>query len=310
MRMDRLSDILDFVEVRSVVSGGAVVTGRWQTVSVIDDDLKFIAVVAGHARLQTNDVDDVAELGPGDVAVLNGRTWLQIDGGQGDAEPVEVDPPTAGAPLTGAQLDSDADVLIGGRIELDPIGRELMLQAIPPLLHAQAGGTTCLLDHVQQIFSELVGDRPGAEFAIRHHGQLLVLEIIRGLSSDPELPAGWVTALTDESLLPALTLMHEHPGRRWQLEHLAQAASMSRTTFAERFRQAAGVPPLTYLHDWRMLIAQRTLRHTDTSVQALAHNIGYQSESSFSTAFKRHVGDSPRNYRSRLYSAQQNQPHR
>lgn len=279
-------------------------TGRWQTASVIDDDLKFIAIVAGHARLQTNDVDGVAELDPGDVAVLNGRTWLKIDGGEGDADPVQVDPPTAGAPLTG-QLHADADALIGGRIELDPVGRELVLDAIPPLLHARAGSTagTRLLDHVQQIFNELVGDSLGSEFAVRHHGQLLVLEVIRGLPNDPQLPAGWLTALTDESLRPALTLMHEYPGHVWQLERLARAASMSRTTFAKRFRQAAGVPPLAYLHNWRMLIAQRTLRHTHTAIQTLAHNIGYQSESSFSTAFKRHVGESPRKYRSRVSSA-------
>lgn len=303
--MDRLSDILDFIEVRSAVSGGSIMSGRWQTTSVVDDDLKFIAIVTGHARLQTNDVDGVAELGPGDVAVLNGRTWLKIDGGEGDAEPVQVDPPTAGTPLTDVQLHADADALIGGRIELDPIGRELVLHAIPPLLHARAGSTAepRLLDHVRQLFNELVSDRLGSEFAVRHHGQLLVLEIIRGLPNDPELPAGWLTALTNESLRPALTLMHEHPGHGWQLERLAQAASMSRTTFAERFRRAAGVPPLTYLHNWRMLIAQRTLRHTDTSIQTLAHNIGYQSESSFSSAFKRHVGESPRTYRSRVSSA-------
>ncbi len=273
-------------------------TSRWQVNSTIDDHLKFIAVVHGSARLQTNDVPGVADLGPGDVAVLNGRTWLRIDGGAGDGEPTEVAPPEAGAPLDGT-LDGDADALIGGRVELDPIGRELVLHAMPRLLHVRAGDSAGvhLHDYIRRIFDELVGGRQGSRIAVRHYGQLLILELIRGLAHDPELPAGWLTALTDESLRPALTLIHENPGHRWRLEDLAHAAAMSRTSFAERFRRAAGVPPLTYLHDWRMLIAQRALRSTDTPVGTLAREIGYLSESAFSTAFTRHVGESPTKYR-------------
>ena len=302
--IDRLSDILDFIEVRSVVSGGSVVTGRWRTHSVIDDDLKFIAVVSGHARLETNGVAGVADLGPGDVAVLNGRSWLRIDGGEGDGPPVEVAPPAPGTPLRHEGVDG-ADVLIGGRIELDRTGRELMLRAFPPLLHVRAEnpGSAQIRDHVQRIFEEMASERPGSDFAVRHYGQLVVLEAIRGLASDPDLPAGWLSALTDESLRPALALMHEQPGEGWRLEELARSASMSRTTFAERFRTAAGVPPLTYLHDWRMLIAERALRDAGTPIHVLAGDVGYRSESSFSTAFKRHAGESPTKYRSRWLSS-------
>lgn len=81
-RGDHLSEILDFVEVRSAVSGGSVVEGRWRTASTIDNDLKFIAVVHGSARLQVDGVPEVVELGSGDVAVLNGRSWLKIEGGR------------------------------------------------------------------------------------------------------------------------------------------------------------------------------------------------------------------------------------
>ena len=75
---------------------------------------------------------------------------------------------------------------------------------------------------------------------------------------------------------------------------------MSRTSFAERFRTVAGVPPLTYLHRWRMLLAQRALRDGDARVGSLAFELGYASESAFSTAFKREVGVSPLRYRYRV----------
>jgi AraC-like DNA-binding protein len=74
---------------------------------------------------------------------------------------------------------------------------------------------------------------------------------------------------------------------------------MSRTSFAERFRSVAGQPPLTYLNRWRMLLAQRALRDEHVRIRSLAAELGYASESAFSTAFKREVGESPLRYRNR-----------
>jgi AraC-like DNA-binding protein len=74
-------------------------------------------------------------------------------------------------------------------------------------------------------------------------------------------------------------------------------------SFAERFRTVAGVPPLTYLSAWRMLLAQRALRDGEVRVATLAAGLGYASESAFSTAFKREVGESPLRYRTRARAA-------
>ena len=91
--------------------------------------------------------------------------------------------------------------------------------------------------------------------------------------------------------------MHSDPGRPWQLKELAKSVAMSRTTFALRFKTVAGVPPLTYLSNWRMRIAQRSLREGKTSMSALALSLGYTSESAFSNAFKRTIGMAPKRYR-------------
>lgn len=75
---------------------------------------------------------------------------------------------------------------------------------------------------------------------------------------------------------------------------------MSRTSFAERFRTVAGTTPLAYLARWRMALAQHALRSTDVRVGVLAAELGYASESAFSTAFKREIGEAPLHYRQRL----------
>jgi hypothetical protein len=61
-----------------------------------------------------------------------------------------------------------------------------------------------------------------------------------------------------------------------------------------------GLPPLRYLNSWRMLLAQRALRDGDVRLGSLAADLGYASESTFSTAFKREVGESPLRYRYRV----------
>jgi len=202
--------------------------------------------------------------------------------------------------LVGADSDVD-DVVMGGRIDLNPAGQALLLQALPPVGHVRASAAANnLRGSLYRLFDEVTSNRLGSAFAIRQHSQLLLLEVLRAYIDQAELPPGWLRVLTDERLRPALNLMHAEPGKSWGLEELARSAAMSRTSFAERFRTVAGVPPLTYLNRWRMLLAQRALRDGDTRVGSLASDLGYASESAFSTAFKREVGESPLRYRHRV----------
>jgi len=65
----------------------------------------------------------------------------------------------------------------------------------------------------------------------------------------------------------------------------------------------AGISPLAYLTNWRMRLAERALREENTSVSALSHQLGYTSESAFSNAFKRVMGNAPRRYRTAVRAA-------
>lgn len=124
------------------------------------------------------------------------------------------------------------------------------------------------------------------------------------LEESGAVAAGWLRALGDKRLAPALQLMHGDPGRSWQLEELARATAMSRTTFALRFKTAAGVAPLTYLTEWRMRLAQRALREENVPVAVLGRSLGYISESTFNNAFKRVTGSAPKRYRRAARAAQ------
>jgi AraC-like DNA-binding protein len=301
MPTDQLSEVLRLVEARGAIGGGFAVGGNWTTRFELELPLKFMAMVRGSAVLRTNGIIVPIELGMGDVVVLNSRRWVTLSGGQGDGATAEFTMTEANMflPVDGR----DDDVLIGGHIDVNRVGTELLVAALPPVVHVRdaAQDAAHLRGLIERLYDEVIEDRIGAGFAINQHSQLLVLAVLRAhISQADELPVGWLRVLADERLRPAVQLMYAEPGKPWRLDELARASAMSRTSFAERFRSVAGVPPLTYLNRWRMLLAQRALRDGDTRVGPLAVELGYASESAFSNAFKREVGVSPLRYRSRV----------
>jgi AraC-like DNA-binding protein len=296
MPTDQLSEVLRLVEARSAITGGFAVGGNWTTRFELELPLKFMAMVAGSAVLRTDGVAGPVEMGVGDVVVLNSRRWATLTGGPGDglAKEFSLTEANAFVPVGSA----DVDVLIGGHVDVNAVGVELLVAALPPVVHVRGADAAQLRGLIERLYDEVVEDRIGAGFAINQHAQLLVLAVLRAYVTEAaELPAGWLRVLGDERLRPAVRVMHADPGKPWRLEELARAAAMSRTSFAERFRAVAGVPPLTYLNGWRMLLAQRALQDSETRVGPLAVELGYTSESAFSNAFKREVGMSPLRYR-------------
>ena len=303
MPSDELSEVLDLIEVRSILSGGFAARPPWVAGTAVEDSLKFLAIVNGRARLRADGIDRPVLLETGDVAVLNDRAWVELDDGT-DAERrhlIQPEQDLRTPRLVQADRDVD-DVVLGGRIDLDPAGRELLHSALPPVAHIAGKDAPLVLQSLDRLFAEVTSRRMGSDFAVRQHSQLILLEVLRAHVQQSDVPPGWLRVLADETLRPALRLLHAGPGVACGLDDLARATSMSRTSFAERFRAVAGMPPLAYRSRWRMLKARHALRDEDIRIEQLAKSLGYSSGASFSTAFTREVGESPLGYRRRLRS--------
>lgn len=301
--VDVLSDVFERVEVEGVMTGGFAVRGPWVSQGELSQPFKLIALVAGTASVWADGPggpNGPINLMPGDVVLLSNRTRLRVQGGAGAPESISLVPETSfnTTSLATADLDRD-DVLVGGAIRVSPAGSELLLNALPGMVHVAATSPTPSRSSelVKRLFEEASGTRLGSAFAIRQNAQLLLLEVLRAHLEQEQPAIGWLRLLADESLAPALRRMHTEPGQPWGLAELASAAAMSRTVFSERFRRAAGAPPLTYLARWRMVLAQHALEDPDVRIGALAAELGYGSDSAFSNAFKRIVGEAPQHYR-------------
>jgi AraC-like DNA-binding protein len=78
---------------------------------------------------------------------------------------------------------------------------------------------------------------------------------------------------------------------------LAAEVALSRSAFTARFRRLVGEPPMRYLIRARLAHAAGLLHTTDIGLAEVARRTGYQSEFSFSRAFKRAFGVAPGAYR-------------
>lgn len=133
--------------------------------------------------------------------------------------------------------------------------------------------------------------------------ELLLIEVLRvHLASAPAAEHGWIAALRDPVLAPAMAHIHAAPGRNWTVSELASTASVSRSVLDERFRRLLGSSPIRYVTEWRMHVAADLFATTELSVATIGRRVGYASEEAFSRAFKRTHGSPPGVWRTKHHT--------
>jgi AraC-like DNA-binding protein len=299
MPSEPLSDMLKLLNAKSVLTGAVIAGGAWSIRFPPPEKIKFWGIVKGCCWLQTGDEGVPIKLQSGDVLLVLRPTPITLASDLGVAS-------ISHDELRSRQIDEvsrigdgeDEDfILIGGTAVLDPSGRSLLFDALPPMIRIDSGTPQAEALHwiLDQMVRERANRQPGAGAALTQLAHLLFIHILRAhLQRQGSTGPGWLRLASDRRLAPALALMHEQPGKDWRLPELAKAAGMSRATFALHFKTASGVGPLGYLTAWRMRLAERALRQNRAPIAKLAESLGYANESAFSHAFKRVTGRAPK----------------
>ncbi len=172
-----------------------------------------------------------------------------------------------------------------------------LLRLLPEIVLADSWNDSeaaWLENTVRLIGAEAKGLRPGGETIITRLCDVLVIQAIRSwIDHSPEARTGWLGALQDPQLGPAMSLVHRDPEKEWSVESLATESGMSRSAFATRFAACVGESPMRYVTRWRMQIALSWLRESGATVAEVGNRLGYSSEAAFSRAFKRFTGVPP-----------------
>jgi AraC-like DNA-binding protein len=181
---------------------------------------------------------------------------------------------------------------------LDGDHADILLGMLPPIVHIRKEADRAALRwSLDRMMEELRDPQPGGFLVVDHLVHMMLVQALRlHLAEGLRGGVGWLFALADRQMGAAINAMHDDPAHRWTLQSLAERAGMSRTTFTLKCKETVGTSPMDYLTRWRMLVAGDRLANSTNPISVIARSLGYESESAFSTAFKRVIGCSPRQY--------------
>lgn len=309
--MDVLTDVLQTVRVKTACYGRLEASGPWGIRVAAGDHAKFHVVLEGNCQLEVEGAEPL-QLTSGDlVALPHGHEHVLRDASDSPVTNLQsILSCQEGTELrqTARQLrlggNGALTTFVSGSISFEDRRNNPLLAVLPPVipLLGEAGRSVPWLESTLQfIASEAASRRPGAQTVISRLADILFIQIVRGhlaaLSEASGDGPGWLGALAEPQIGAALSLVHQRPEQSWTVASLAQRVGMSRSAFASRFTRLVGEPPLHYVTRWRMQKAAGLLREGRATLAEIAEQVGYESETAFSKAFKRAVGSSPGAYR-------------
>ncbi len=314
--MDVLTDVLNTVHLQSAVHFCTALTTPWGIrVPAQSDRAIFYVMTRGSCYLEVDRLKSPIALAGGDLVMLS----------HGDAHSLRdrLDSPIV--PLADLVKEcpkhnahrsfqhgggGSLTALVAGHFIFENQTSKPLLSALPRLIHihGEYGQAVPWLDTtLKWMAAETNSKNPGAQIIASRLTDMLFIQILRAdiaehagqCNSKP----GWLRALADPNIGKAFELIHEQPNHPWTVAELATQVNMSRTAFSLRFAELAGVPPLTYVTQWRMLKAGDFLHQGAATISEIATAVGYESEASFSKAFKREMGVAPGTYRNGVSDA-------
>lgn len=291
--MDPLSDMIALLRPGAAVSKPISGKGTWGVRYAAHDAPGFTIVLAGEAWL-TFDREEPLRLAQGDFLLLPTTPAFSLSSAPGIAcTPVE---PRDTAVRHGEQEGDPDFVALGGSFGFERVNAQLLLALLPSRIHvpASAGKATRFGRLIDLLAEECAADDPGKDLILQRMLEALLIEALRwqGVGTDGGVE-GLLRGMRDPAIARALQAIHGDVRASWTVAGLAGISGMSRSAFSDRFGALMGCAPIEYLARWRMALAKEALVRGAKSLDRIAEEIGYESASAFSTAFRKRLGCPP-----------------
>jgi AraC-like DNA-binding protein len=292
---DPLTQVVQLLQPRAVFANPISGKGSWSVRFSEYGKPSFCIVLEGRCQLAV-DGHEAIGIAAGDFVLLPTTPAFTLSSDE-PALPVHVDPHATardrrerryGNPRGKPDMRS-----LGGAFLFDAADPALLVSLLPRVLHVR--GSRRLARLVGMVGEEEDERLPGHEFMLSRLVSMMLVEAMRATTAEGA-PPGLLRGLGDDRLAAALVRLHAQVDHDWTIAELAAEAALSRSAFFDRFTRTVGVAPMAYLLAWRMALAKELLRRDGLGVSAVAERVGYASTSTFSTAFSRHVGQSPSRY--------------
>jgi len=303
---DHLTEVLETFPLEIRFAGRFELSAPWG-LGVPEGVAVVCAIVEGHCVATADTAGEEVLASAGDVLLLSPGAEHRLQ----DTAGTRVVPPSEWLssrrpddPLV-LRLGGQATptLLTGGVFHFDDPQVHPFCWGLPPVVHLARQAVDSSL-HLRRLGclmeDELSADLPGRLSIVKRLAEILFVETARlCLATADDSHEDPIGQLLHPDLGPALALMHRQPEKPWTVAELAERVAMSRSAFAAAFVQVLGQPPVQYLRQRRMELAARLLRNPSLGLKEVALRVGYDSVSAFNSAFKRHSGVAPGQFRSR-----------
>lgn len=278
----------------------------------IEDEapVAVVPILGGQVWLDPLDGSDPVRLVAGDLLLARGPDPYIVSSEPGSAPGIVIEQGGRCVALDGTPLvqsmglglrtwgncaDGPDSFLVGAYHSDGQVSRWLV-DAMPRLIVLRGGEWASPL--VGVLAAELRRDLPGQQVLLdRLLDSLFVSALREAFTGGQAAVPAWFGARGDPLVAEVVRLMQDAPDQPWTVASLASRVGVSRALLARRFHDVVGEPPMAFLTRWRMALAADLMLESDATVTSAARAVGYASPFTFSTAFKRVHGRSPRAYR-------------
>lgn len=299
---DPLTEMLRGLRLDGVEYGRCQPSAPWATAYPAQAEARFHFLAAGSAYLQAPD-GEWTEMRPGDAVLLP----------RGDAHVIASEPGISPTPVDCLPRKSLCDGIVDlqcpctdsnnliffavMRFNVDK--RHPLLNLMPDVMRTSdlAKSEPTIPPLLDAMMREVEMNRVGAGGILSRLADVLTATIIRTwVEHGCGDASGWLAAVRNPEVGRVLAAIHLDPAHDWSVNELARHMGASRSGFAQRFVSVVGETPARYVARMRMHQAHEWLREGQR-VATVAERLGYDSEASFSRAFKRVIGASPSHFR-------------
>ena len=305
---DSLSEILQDLRPSKGSYGRCELTQPWGIIFPPQPQARFHFVVAGDCWLQTSEFG-WARLRAGDIAFFpRGTPHVMADDTRSTFVDFQTIPQEEIGEKTYAVRLGDGDLntqtlLVCCSVSFAEPSTHPLLESMPEvlLLRGDASRDAALGPLLAAIAGEATARRIGAATVLTRLADAVIVHVVRAWVEEAgnTIKTGWIAATRDPKIGRVLAAVHNCPQHRWSVGTLAAIANMSRSAFSERFTAIVGVSPARYVSRWRLHLAGVWLREKGFTVGEVAKKLNYESEASFSRAFKRQFAVPPSSVRNR-----------
>src|SRR5262245_57084605 len=297
---DALSEVLQDLRLSGAAYCLSELSDPWGLVVPPDEGAVFHFIAEGRCWLRRTSPEPAVRLEAGDAVLLpHGAGHALVAPADGETKRMaELPREPVGAATYRLETGGNGARarLVCCQVAFEEPAVHPLLELMPDVLIVRGGAEQdrSLAALLEAMAAEMSAERIGAATVMSRLADIVITRVVRDWAEARSTdPTGWLAAIRDPRIGRALAAFHRRPADPWSVESLAAVANMSRSVFSERFAAVVGVSPARYVARWRIHLASSWLRKDRMTVSDVAQRLGYESEASFSRAFKRVIGVPP-----------------